>query len=100
MENTPVSKQTTSFGLSLAFCAALNAALVIAKEKNSAVHQWMQKITGHHWVTHAALILILFVILGFALGRVKMAVNVLTAFVLAGTIAGVLILLAFYVIAD
>ena len=106
MENTVVSKHTTSFGLSLALCAVLNALLVIAKERSKGVADWMQKITGHHWITHVAIVLILFAIFGWCFGRtnsgqgLKMPANRLTRIVFAGVVAGVLIVLGFYAIAD
>jgi hypothetical protein len=106
MENTAVSKHTISFGLSLALCALLNALLVIAKERNKGVADWMQKITGHHWITHVAIILLLFAMVGWCFARTnggqgpKIPVNRLTRIVFSGVIAGVLIVVAFYVIAD
>jgi uncharacterized BrkB/YihY/UPF0761 family membrane protein len=106
MENTTVSKNTTSFGLSLALCAVLNALLVVAKERNKSVADWMQKITGHHWISHVAIILILFVIFGWCFARAnngqgpKIAVRRLTGIVFGGVVAGVLIVLGFYAIGD
>jgi heme/copper-type cytochrome/quinol oxidase subunit 2 len=106
MENTVVSKHTTSFGLSLALCALLNALLVIAKERSKNVADWMQNVTGHHWITHVAIILFLFAIFGWCFSRTNggqgpnITVNRLTRIVFSGVFAGVLIVLAFYVIAD
>ena len=106
MENTTLSKHTTSFGLSLALCAVLNALLVVAKEKSKGVADWMQKISGHHWITHVAVVLILFAILGWCFARMnsgqgpKMPVHRLTGIVFSGVVAGVLIVLGFYVFAD
>jgi hypothetical protein len=106
MENTAVSKHTISFGLSLASCAVLNALLVIAKERSKGLADWMQKTTGHQWITHVAIILSLFAILGWCLARTnggqgpKMPVHRLTGIVLSGVIAGVLIVLGFYATAD
>jgi hypothetical protein len=106
MENTEVSKHTKSFGLSLALCAMLNALLVIAKEKSNGVEVWMQKVTGHHWITHMAIILLLFAIFGWCFARTnhgqgpKMLVNCLTSIVFSGVVAGVLIVIGFYLIAD
>jgi hypothetical protein len=106
MENTAVSKHTTSFGLSLALCAVLNALLVIAKERSKGVAAWMQKVTGHHWITHVAIILVLFALFGWCFGRMnngrgqQMAADRLTRIVSSGVAAGVLIVLAFYLIAD
>jgi putative flippase GtrA len=106
LENTALSKQTISFGFSLAVCAVLNAFFVIAKEKNKAVADWMQRLTGHHWITHAGIILILYFILGLCFGGTKggqaskLPANRLTNVVLSGVIAGVLIILGFYLISD
>ena len=106
MENNSLTKHTTAFGLSLALCAVLNALLVIAKERSKGVADWMQRITGHHWITHVAMILILFAIFAWCFARTnaaqgpKMPVHRLTAVVFSGVAASILIILSFYVIAD
>jgi hypothetical protein len=106
MENSNLSKCTVSFGLSVAVCAVWNALLVIAKEKNQAVATWMRKVTGHHWVTHVALVLIAFAIFGGLFSRLngdqgpKMPANRLTNIILGGVIASVFIIMGFYILAD
>lgn len=106
MENIAVSKYTISFGLSLAFSSVINALLVVVKEKSHTITAAMQKITGHQWVTHVAIILILFALFGWLLARVnlgqglKLAANRLIGIVVAGIIAGGLIITGFYLIAD
>jgi heme/copper-type cytochrome/quinol oxidase subunit 2 len=106
MESTSVSKHTISFGLSLAACAMLNALLVTVKEKSKGVADWMQKVTGHHWITHVAIILVLFAMFGWCFARMnggqgpKMSGNRLTSTVISGVVAGVLIVLVFYIVAD
>ncbi|MGD0812515.1 MAG: hypothetical protein ABSA83_02835 [Verrucomicrobiota bacterium] len=106
MENPAVSKHTISFGLALALCAVLNALLVIAKEKSKGVAEWMQKMTGNHWVTHVAIVLVVYLVLGFGLAGMnrgqgsKTTVHRLTGIVYLGVIAGVLIVLGFYLVAD
>jgi len=106
MENSTVTKHTKSFGLSLALCAVLNALLVIAKETSQGVAHWMQIITGHHWITHVAMILAVFVIFAWYFAKTnggqgpKIPVPRLTSIVFSGVAAGVLIVLAFYAIAD
>jgi uncharacterized BrkB/YihY/UPF0761 family membrane protein len=66
----------------------------------------MQRITGHHWITHVAVVLILFVIFACCFARInggrgpKMPVHRLTRVVFAGVVAGVFIVLGFYVFAD
>jgi hypothetical protein len=106
MQNPTLSKNTVPFGLSLAICAVLNALLVVAKEKNPGVAGWMQKITGHHWITHVVIILIAFFALGLAFkpanrrGATTISADRLAKIVLAGVVVGVLIIGGFYVIAD
>jgi small-conductance mechanosensitive channel len=106
MDNNTVSKLTVPFGLSVAVCAVVNALLVIVKEKSTAVTAWMQKLTGHHWITHVAIVLVLFALLGWIFSRANggqgpaMPLPRLTRVVLSGAVAGVLIVLGFYVIAD
>jgi hypothetical protein len=92
--------------MSLAVCAALNAALVIAKERSKAVTAEMQRITGHHWITHVVVVVIAFGLLGWIFGRMnsgqgpKMPGPRLTAVVMTGVMAGVFIVLGFYALAD
>jgi hypothetical protein len=106
MENSPASKYASSFGLSLAFCAVLNAVLVVAKESSKSVADWMQKITGHHWVIHVVITFVLFVAFGSFFSRKNggqgpaISFNRLTTVVFTGVLAGVLIVLGFYLIAD
>jgi hypothetical protein len=105
MDDPGVSKKTISFGLSLALCAVLNAVLVIAKEKNKGVADWMQKMTGNHWVTHVAIILAVFVVVGSGLAGTnrgqgpRTPLHRLTGIVCFGVVAGVLIVLGFYLVA-
>ncbi len=69
MNNNGISSSATSFGISLAAASIANALLVIAKEKSPKVLAEMQELTGHHWITHCLLIILLFIILGFILSR-------------------------------
>ena len=60
MANTGLSKYTISFGLSLALASVVNGLLVVAKEKLPLVLSGMERLTGHHWVSHCVIILGLF----------------------------------------
>jgi hypothetical protein len=106
MENTGVSKYTISFGLSLALASVANGLLVVAKEKIPAVAAGMQKLTGHHWISHCAIILGFFAFFGWLFARanggqgVKMSVHRLIGALVSGVIAGSLIILGFYLIGD
>jgi hypothetical protein len=102
-EETAISKPTRSFGLSLAVCSVLNALLVVAKEKSKSVSDGMQRMTGHHWITHVAIVLIFFVAFGwlFAVTNsgAKMGINRLTNIVMAAVAGGVVMILSFYLMA-
>jgi uncharacterized membrane protein len=106
MENTSVSKCTTSFGLALALASVINALLVVAKEKSPAVMAGLQKLTGHHWVSHSAIILVLFAAFGWIFARanggrgIQITVNSLISTLVSGVVIGGLIIAGFYLIGD
>jgi hypothetical protein len=106
MENTPVSKYTISFGLALALASVVNGLLVVAKEKIPAVLTGMQKLTGHHWVTHSVIVLGLFVFLGWLFAQfnggkgISLTVNRLIGIFVAGVGTGGLIIVGFYLVGD
>ncbi len=106
MENRTVSKYTTSFGLSLALASLFNALLVVVKEKSPAVQAEMKRLTGHHWITHVAIVLVLFVAFGFLFARVKggqglaLPINRLIKTIVTGVVAAGIIIAGFYLIAD
>jgi len=106
MQNNPISKYTVSFGLSLALCSVANAVLVVVKESSPAVAAAFQKLTGHHWVTHSAVVVALFLLCGWLLALpnggqgVRLAANRLLGFMVAGVVAGGLIIMGFYAFVD
>ena len=106
MENTRVSKYTISFGLALSLASVVNGLLVVAKEKIPAVLNGMQRLTGHHWVTHSVIILGLFAFFGWLFAQlnggqgIKLTVNRLIATLVAGVTTGGLIVVGFYSIGD
>ena len=103
-ENTSVSKYTIGFGLSLALASVTNALLVIAKEKIPAVQAGLQRMTGHHWVSHVVIILVLFAAFGCIFAQanggagIRISVNRLVSLVVLGVVAGGLIILGFYLV--
>ena len=106
MENPAVSKYTVSFGLSLALASVANGLLVVVKEKSPAVQVGMQKLTGHHWVTHSALILGLFALGGWLFAQanrgqgITLTANRLIGTLASGVAAGGLIIVGFYLAGD
>jgi hypothetical protein len=106
MQTATVSRYTISFGLSLAICSVINALVVVAKEKSPAVMAGMQKMTGHHWITHSVIILILFVVFGLVLARLggaqgmKVGASRLIGTILGGVLTASVIIIGFYLIGD
>jgi hypothetical protein len=106
MENTAVSKYTVSFGLSLALASVANALLVVAKEKIPAVMTGMQRLTGHHWISHSVIVLGLFAMLGWLFAHArngqgpKLTVNCFIGWLVSGVATGALVILGFYLIGD
>ena len=106
MENSSLSKHTAAFGLSLAVTSVVNALLVIAKEKSPAVQAGMKRLTGHHWITHSAGIIVLFFLTGWLLTKINGGRGISPAFpsllraVVGGVALGALIIIGFYLFAD
>jgi len=106
MEDSGVSKYTSSFGLALAIASVANGLLVVAKEKIPAVQAGMQRLTGNHWVSHSVIVLGLFAFLGWLFARanggqgIKLSTNRLIGTLVAGVGTGGLIILGFYLIGD
>jgi len=101
-----LSKHTVSFGLALAVASVANALLTVVKEKNPAVLAAMKRWTGHHWVTHVTVIVLLFFVTGWSLGRLNGGRGVNLSFprllpvILAGVLAGGGIIVGFYLFGD
>jgi len=106
MEKPGLSKHSIAFGLALAAASVANGLLVVVKEKSPAVQAGMQHLTGHHWVTHSALILGLFLIGGLGLAAlnggqgIKLSAGRLLGTLVAGVVAGGLIIVGFYLAGD
>jgi hypothetical protein len=105
MENSEIGKYTMSFGLSFAITSVISALLVILKESSEeGVLAWMKAITGHHWVTHGLINLILFVVLGWVLSKaskgqgMQMSANGLVACIVGAVIIDGLLIAGFYLL--
>jgi branched-subunit amino acid permease len=92
------------FGYSAAIISVLSALLVILKEKNGAVMSAMQAATGHHWITHGSVVVVLFVVLGLSLSRMGRhdpeapAFNGVAILILISTVISGLILAGFFLL--
>lgn len=64
-----LGKYTRSFGLSLAITSVLSSLLVVLKELDEGVLNWMKAATPHHWITHGVFDILAFVVIGLALSQ-------------------------------
>lgn len=103
MEQNEIGKYTRSFGLSFAITSVISALLVILKELNEdTILAWMKAATGHHWVTHGVVNLIVFVVLGWVLSipndgqGVKLSVNGLIGCIVGAVVISGLLIAGFY----
>ena len=106
MENNRISKRTISFGLALVASCVINALLVVAKEKSPAVQAGMQRLTGHHWITHSVVVVVCFLMLGWLLARanggqgIAMTADRLIKTIVGGLLAASAIIMGFYLMVD
>ena len=90
----------TAFGISYAITSVLSALLVVLKESSQAVHDGLAAITGHHWVTHGLLDVIVFLALGLFLTRsaiAQMPAKTLINTVVGATIVSGLIIAGYFI---
>jgi hypothetical protein len=102
MKDTDIGKYSVSFALAFAVTSLLSAVLVVVKERNpDTLLAWMKAATGHHWVSHGILDLLVFVVLGWALARIgfgaRLSGNALSAIVTGSVLLSGLIIAGFFV---
>lgn len=105
-ETHGLSKSTRAFGVALALASVVNGLLVVAKESSPVVQAGMQKLTGHHWITHSAIIVGLFFLTGWGLGRInggegiRLTPGKLLGILVSGVMLGGLLIIGFYLVGD
>ena len=104
MENNEIGKYTRAFGLSFCVTSILSALLVILKESyKSPILDAMKSLTGHHWVTHGVLDIIVFLIIGWVLSKqnqgqgVDISTNNLLVFIVVAIVANCVLTSGFYI---
>ena len=99
-----MNKIITSATWSFFVLCILNGILVIAKESYSPLKMLMADLSGHHWVTHGIVILVVYPLLTMALLRFCRVENSagndvqLSNRVIQGVIIGVLLITGFYIL--
>ena len=104
MQNNGLEKYTVSYGVSLAITVLLSAFLVVFKELNEPLLNFMKKVTIHHWVTHGAFDLMVFVVLGWLLAQLnggaglRISTKSFVTMIVGAVVLGGLIIAGFYLI--
>ena len=65
----PVGRFSAGFALAASITIVFNTALAIAKDAYSPLNKYMASLTGHHWTTHAAANIIIFIVLGVSFSK-------------------------------
>ena len=92
--------RTTGYGMAFAITALFNTFLLVFKENVPGVQDLMTAVTGHHWISHGLLDLIVFVGLGIYLSRGgrQMTGSALTNWISGGVVIGGGLLGAYFLI--
>jgi len=105
MDENKLSATTIGFGLSVVITSVLSTLLMIVKETHEeTVMAWMKKATPHHWITHGIIVVILFVVLGFLLGKmnggkgIEIKSNALAGLLVAAAAASFVAISGFYLL--
>lgn len=99
-ENQALDKLSFGFGISFLIASIFNGLLLIAKESHAPLKNWMKSLSGHHWITHGIIVIVLFVVLGyiFSISGMNRKINAdkTSGLVITGTVLGGLIIVGFF----
>ena len=96
------------FGGSIAYFigSLFNAFLVVAKETNEGIYEWLKGTFGHHWIGHGILtLLVFFIVFGLAISMYRGEASIedkyglINGLVVAATILSFIIILGFFLVA-
>jgi len=79
-----------AFGMSAIVTILFNTLLAWIKDAFDPLNELMGRVTGHHWITHALIDVILFLVLGIVLTRrgYRISGNMLVLGIIAATVIG------------
>lgn len=87
-----LNRTTSAYAIAAILAISANTLLMIAKEEYAPLKASMKAALGHHWTTHAVVIVLAFLILGLALSKwrslPRLGGALLTLLLVAATVAG------------
>src|SRR5689334_20889935 len=88
---TTLSRTAAGFSAAAAITLAFNALLTIVKDASEPLHDFMQKLMGHHWTTHGVVVLVVFFVLGWLLSKSEAVSRMSDTALIGAVVAGALI---------
>jgi hypothetical protein len=88
---TTLSRTAAGYSASAAITLVFNAVLTIVKDASVPLHDFMQKLMGHHWTTHGVVILVVFLVLGWLLSRSEAVAKMSDTALIGAVVVGALI---------
>jgi len=86
-----LDRATSAFALSAAITVLFNTVLTWIKELSEPFHDFLATLTGHHWITHGLVDIVVFIVLGLIFMRTETASR-MSAGGLAGTLVVAVVL--------
>jgi hypothetical protein len=86
-----LDRATIAFSASAAITSLFNALLTIMKDTSEPLHDFMAKLTGHHWITHGVVVIAVFLILGLILMRSDVVRRMSDTAVIASVVVAALV---------
>jgi hypothetical protein len=88
---TTLSHTAAGFSVAAAVTLVFNAALTIVKDASEPLHDFMQKLMGHHWTTHGVVVLVVFFVSGWLLSKSEAVGRLSDTTLIGSVVAGALI---------
>lgn len=88
---TTLSRTAAGFSAAAAVTLVFNAVLTIVKDASEPLHDFMQKLTGHHWTTHGIVVLAVFLVLGWLLPKNEAVSKLSDTALIGAVVAGAVI---------
>jgi len=97
--STELDSRVVGYGLSYSIASILSALLVVLKESNESVHNLLVAMTGHHWVSHGLINIIIFLVLGYIFSNrdMDMSQSNLIKTVVGSTVLSGLIIVGYFI---
>ena len=97
--STELDNCVVGYGMSYSITSILSALLVVLKESNESVHNFLVAMTGHHWASHGLINIVIFLVLGYIFSKrdQDMSQSSLIKMVVVSTVISGLIIVGYFI---